>query len=70
MKVRDYIYALDLENGHAKALKALDYLIGVQIYNFGTRLGYSVLEIIDIFVKVIDIPVSYEAIKRRDGYDS
>ena len=41
--VRDYIHVVDLAKGHLKALEKILTTTGVDIYNLGTGIGYSVL---------------------------
>lgn len=65
--VRDYIHVLDLAHGHLKALEKLDNQTGVSIYNLGTGVGYSVLEVISTFEKVIGESIPYEIVVRRKG---
>ena len=40
---------------------------GLYIYNLGTGIGYSVLEIIKNFEKVNDVKVNYKITERRPG---
>ena len=48
--VRDYIHVVDLAVGHVKALNAMSKQAGgVWIYNLGTGMGYSVLDVIGAF---------------------
>jgi UDP-glucose 4-epimerase len=63
--VRDYIHVVDLAKGHVKAIENLKE--GVSIYNLGTGKGTSVLELVNIFMKVNGIGVPYEIIGRRPG---
>ncbi len=63
--VRDYIHVVDLAKGHVKAIENLKE--GVSIYNLGTGKGTSVLELVNIFMKVNGIAVPYEIIGRRPG---
>ena len=46
--VRDYIHVVDLAVGHVKALKKIQEKAGLCIYNLGTGVGYSVLDIVRI----------------------
>ena len=62
--VRDYIHVLDLAMGH---VKALDNIGGLNIYNLGTGVGYSVLEIVNTFMRVNNVNVNYKIAARRDG---
>ena len=66
--VRDYIHVVDLAKGHIKALEKLNKeKQGLYIYNLGTGLGYSVLDIINAFEKVNNIKVNYKITNRRPG---
>ena len=47
--VRDYIHVVDLAIGHVKALKKIQEKAGVCIYNLGTGVGYSVLDMVHAF---------------------
>jgi UDP-glucose 4-epimerase len=65
--VRDYIHVTDLALGHVKALDTLRSLRGVQVWNLGTGLGYSVLEVVQAFERVsgVSVPLVFEG--RRAG---
>ncbi len=65
--VRDYIHVVDLAKGHVKALKKLEPGSGLSIYNLGTGVGYSVLDIVKNFEKANDIEIKYEIGPRRSG---
>lgn len=65
--VRDYIHVVDLAAGHVKAIEKLSENPGVKIYNLGTGNGYSVLEVINSFVKASGKDVPYKFAARRDG---
>lgn len=66
--VRDYIHVVDLAKGHIKAMEKLEREnSGLYIYNLGTGIGYSVLEIIKNFEKVNDVKVNYKITERRPG---
>ena len=62
--VRDYIHVVDLADGH---VKAIDHMSGYQVFNLGTGVGYSVLDIVNAFVKVNGVEVPYEIKERRPG---
>ena len=65
--VRDYIHVVDLAKGH---VAAYDYSIinkGCEIFNLGTGVGYSVLDIVNTFSQVNGIKIPYEIVKRRPG---
>ncbi|MFV0250034.1 MAG: UDP-glucose 4-epimerase GalE [Bacilli bacterium] len=66
--VRDYIHVVDLAIGHIKALeKLIKEKQGLYIYNLGTGIGYSVLELITTFEKVNGIKIPYKIVERRNG---
>ena len=51
-QVRDYIHVVDLARGHLAALKKLKANPGCVIYNLGTGVGYSVLDMVKAYSKV------------------
>lgn len=64
---RDYIHVVDLAIGH---VKAIDYVLehkGVEVFNLGTGVPYSVNEIVNAFEKANGIKIKYEYGPRRDG---
>lgn len=68
--VRDYIHVYDLAKAHVAALNRL--LIGknrsfFEVFNLGTGRGYSVLEVVKTFEKVINKPLDYQIVDRRSG---
>lgn len=66
--VRDYIHVVDLAEGHAAALKLFEKDgCGLQIYNLGTGVGYSVLDIIHAFSKATGKEIPYVITDRRPG---
>lgn len=65
--VRDYIHVVDLAKGHIAALKKLETNSGLVIYNLGTGHGYTVLEMINMFSKVVGYNLKYEIVNRRAG---
>lgn len=65
--VRDYIHVSDLALGHVAALKKLRENAGLLIYNLGTGIGYSVLDVVRTFEKVNGIKIPYRIAPRRAG---
>ncbi len=63
--VRDYIHVLDLAHGHVLALK--NPKTGLKIYNLGTGLGTSVLELVTTFEKVTGVKINKQFVERRKG---
>ena len=58
--VRDYIHVVDLAKGHVKAMKKLESKEGVSIYNLGTGVGYSVLDVLHAYEKACHKTLKYE----------
>ena len=69
--VRDYIHVVDLAEGHVAALKLFGEdgktNCGLRIYNLGTGVGYSVLDMVKAFGKAVGRPIPYEIVDRRPG---
>ncbi|MGG2094325.1 UDP-glucose 4-epimerase GalE [Bacillus sp. S13(2024)] len=65
--IRDYVHVVDLAEGHVKALEKVMYTTGVEAYNLGTGVGYSVLEMVQTFEKVSGKRVPFIFTKRRSG---
>lgn len=65
--VRDYIHVVDLAKGHLKALEKVMETNGVDAYNLGTGVGYSVLDVVNSFVKATGQKIPYILADRRPG---
>ena len=65
--VRDYIHVVDLARGHVKAIDMIKKNPGVKIYNLGTGIGYSVLDVIKAFSKACGKELPYQIKPRRAG---
>ncbi len=65
--VRDYIHVLDLAEAHIMALERLDLSNGAYVYNVGTGLGNSVLEVVDEAVEITDRMIPIAVAPRRAG---
>ncbi len=65
--VRDYIHVVDLARAHVKALARARRVTDVEHYNIGTGNGYSVLEVVNAFVKATGHSVPYRIVERRPG---
>ncbi len=66
--VRDYIHVVDLALGHVKAVeKILRDEPQVNVYNLGTGIGYSVLDIVKAFEKAYGKELPYKIGPRREG---
>ena len=65
--VRDYIHVVDLALGHIKALDKIKETEGVGIYNLGTGVGYSVLDLVHNFEEANSVEIPYVIVDRRPG---
>ena len=65
--VRDYIHVVDLALGHIKAVEKVEGEDGLFIYNLGTGVGYSVLDVVKAFEKASGKKIPYVIGPRRDG---
>ncbi|BEL79541.1 UDP-glucose 4-epimerase [Serratia marcescens] len=65
--IRDYIHVMDLAEGHLKAIDHIDDKKGFSVYNLGTGVGYSVLEMLHAFEKASGRNVPYQIVPRREG---
>jgi UDP-glucose 4-epimerase len=65
--VRDYVHVVDLAKGHVKALQKIDERAGLKIYNLGTGIGYSVLDIVKNFEEATGVKIPYSIKPRRAG---
>ena len=64
---RDYIHVVDLAIGHVKAINYVLEHKGVEVFNLGTGVPYSVNDIVNAFEKANGIKIKYEYGPRRDG---
>lgn len=65
--VRDYIHVVDLARGHLAAVGFSACHTGVEVFNLGTGVGYSVLDMVRSFEAANGVPVPYEISPRRPG---
>ena len=65
--VRDYIHVVDLAKGHVLAVNKLAKNPGLLIVNLGTGHGYSVLDMVKAFERVLGRPLPYKILPRRPG---
>lgn len=65
--IRDYVHVMDLARGHVLALEKLLNSKGIEIYNLGTGIGYSVLDVVNSFEHVNKIKIPYVMASRRAG---
>lgn len=68
--IRDYIYVCDLADAHVKALTRLirkKNKSGLEVFNLGTGIGSTVLEVIKSFEEVNGLKLNYKLVDRRAG---
>ncbi len=65
--VRDYIHVCDLAQGHQAALDALADREGCFVWNLGTGVGASVLEVLAAWSAAVGRELPYQIVARRDG---
>ena len=65
--VRDYIHVVDLAKGHVAAVKYTEENTGCEVFNLGTGIGYSVLDMVHTFRDVNQVAVPYQIVERRPG---
>lgn len=65
--VRDYIHVVDLAKGHAAAYDYSMRSKGCEVFNLGTGIGYSVLDIVKAFEEANGVKIPYEIAPRRAG---
>lgn len=68
--VRDYIHVVDIAKAHITAIERLinnNNKQNFEVFNIGTGIGYSVLDIINAFEKSTAIKINYKIVDRRPG---
>lgn len=65
--IRDYIHVIDLAEGHIAMLKKNKLKKGINIFNFGTGKGSTVLEVVKTFKKNSASSFLYKFVPRRKG---
>lgn len=68
--VRDYIHVVDIAKAHISAIERImknNNKQNFEVFNIGTGIGYSVLDIINAFEKSTDIKINYKIVDRRPG---
>lgn len=64
--VRDYIHVVDLAKGHVASVDKITKS-GVYVYNLGTGIGYSVMDVLHAFEKACGKKLPYSIKPRRSG---
>jgi UDP-glucose 4-epimerase len=66
--IRDFIHVVDIAKAHVKSIQYAEQTdFSIDVFNLGTGVGHSVLEVVKAFEKVNDISLNYEFGPRRAG---
>jgi len=68
--IRDYIHVVDLAKAHVHAIKRMlggNNKTNYEVFNIGTGLGLSVMELVNSFQKATGVEVKYQLVDRRAG---
>ncbi|MCH5216188.1 MAG: UDP-glucose 4-epimerase GalE [Muribaculaceae bacterium] len=68
--IRDFINVVDLAKAHVVAMERMledKSDDNIEIFNLGTGIGLSVLELIDVFQKATGVKIPYRIVGRRSG---
>ena len=68
--IRDYIHVVDLAKAHITSVKRLvekKNKLKFEVFNLGTGIGLSVLEIIKHFINTTKVKIDYKIVDRRAG---
>ncbi len=65
--VRDYIHVVDLAKGHVLAVNYNQAHKGSKVFNLGTGIGYSVLDLVKTFSRENGVEIPYAIRPRRAG---
>lgn len=65
--VRDYIHVVDLADAHVRAISYACEHKGTEVFNIGTGVGYSVLDMVEAFSTINQVEVPYKIMDRRPG---
>ncbi|MDB4088485.1 UDP-glucose 4-epimerase GalE [Flavobacteriales bacterium] len=66
--IRDYIHVVDLAKAHVSSLKRIEESNSkIETINVGAGKGYSVMEVVKMFEKVLGKPINYKLVDRREG---
>ena len=65
--IRDFIHVIDLARAHVIACTYQSPDKTFDIFNIGTGKGYSVSDIVSIFIKTNNVILPFQYVNRRDG---
>ena len=65
--IRDFVHVNDLASAHSLSLEFLDSNKGFHIFNLGSEIGFSVMEIINECQKLMKTKIKFRIGSKRDG---
>lgn len=65
--VRDYIHVIDLAHAHVSAVEQIKMLVPFEVFNIGTGIGISVMQMIKQFEKQTGKSLKFQMAPRRPG---
>jgi len=65
--IRDYLHVVDVADGHRLALEHLGDATGHRVFNLGTGVGTSVLQLVHAFGAACGRTLPYDVVARRPG---
>lgn len=65
--VRDYIHVSDLARAHVGMINYMNNHTGYDVFNVGTGIGFTVLDVITKFEEVNQVKINWEYADRRPG---
>jgi UDP-glucose 4-epimerase len=67
--LRDYIHVVDIAIAHIAAIERMmkNTDKNIEVFNLGTGIGYSVLDMVNAFETATGIKINYEIVPRRAG---
>jgi UDP-glucose 4-epimerase len=65
--IRDYVHVEDVADGHRVALDRVDDEAGLRVFNLGTGIGSSVLELVRAFERACGQDLPVKMVARRPG---
>tara|TARA_B100000767_G_scaffold264361_1_gene279154 strand:+ start:18 stop:1025 length:1008 start_codon:yes stop_codon:yes gene_type:complete len=64
---RDFVHIEDVLDAHIKSIKYMNFSNGHEIFNIGTGLPISILQLINTFIDKNNIPISYKFTEKKLG---
>lgn len=64
---RDFVHVIDLASAHICALNKITSLNGYNVFNVGTGISTSVLNLVNLFIIINKVKLPYKIVDNRDG---